>query len=86
MTNVRQFATNQIEKTIRMPISFLVPNSYAEVINAINSGAPIPFNGRSELAVTFRRWVDTLVERSARQSASKSRNVDLGYWACKLGQ
>ncbi len=56
---------DQIEKTIRMPISFLVPNSYAEVINAINSGAPIPFNGRSELAVTFRRWVDTLVERSA---------------------
>jgi pilus assembly protein CpaE len=56
---------DQIEKTIRMPISFLVPNSYAEVINAINSGTPVPFNGRTELATTFRRWTDTLVERPA---------------------
>ena len=55
---------DQIEKTVRMPISFLVPNSYAEVINAINSGTPIPFNGRSELTVTFRRWIETLVEQS----------------------
>lgn len=56
---------DQIEKTIRMPISFLVPNSYAEVINAINTGIPIASTGRSELAVTFRRWTETLVEKSA---------------------
>ena len=61
---------DQIEKTIRMPISFLVPNSYAEVINAINSGTPISFNGKSDLAVTFRRWIETLVEKSA-QSVGK---------------
>jgi pilus assembly protein CpaE len=54
---------DQIEKTVRMPISFLVPNSYAEVINAINTGTPISFNARTELAATFRRWIDTLVDR-----------------------
>ena len=37
---------DQIEKTIRMPISFLVPNSYAEVVNAINSGTPISINAK----------------------------------------
>jgi pilus assembly protein CpaE len=53
----------QIEKTIRMPISFVVPNSYAEVIDAINGGTPISSTAKSELAETIRRWVDTLVER-----------------------
>jgi pilus assembly protein CpaE len=56
---------DQIEKTIRMPISFLVPNSYAEVIDAINIGMPIASTAKSDLAVTFQRWIDTLVERPA---------------------
>jgi len=54
----------QIEKTIRMPISFLVPNSYAEVVNSLNTGTPISINAKTELAGTFRRWVDTVVETS----------------------
>jgi pilus assembly protein CpaE len=59
----------QIEKTIRTPISFLVPNSYAEVVNAINSGTPISISARTELAGTFRQWVDTLVEKSEQLAA-----------------
>lgn len=65
---------DQIEKTVRMPISFLVPNSYAEVINAINTGTPISFNARTELAATFRRWIETLVDRpegSAKQEPKR---------------
>jgi pilus assembly protein CpaE len=54
---------DQIERTIRMPISLLVPNSYAEVIDAINSGTPLPSTSKSELANTIERWTDTLVER-----------------------
>jgi pilus assembly protein CpaE len=71
----------QIEKTIRMPISFLVPNSYAEVINAINTGTPIPFTGKSELALIFRRWIETLVEnpgQSAVRQEPKRRFGILG--------
>jgi pilus assembly protein CpaE len=56
---------DQIEKTIRMPISFVVPNSYAEVINAVNNGTPISSTAKSELAVTIRKWMETLVERPA---------------------
>lgn len=56
---------DQIEKTIRMPISFLVPNCYAEVIDAINVGMPISSTAKSELAATCQRWIDTLVERPA---------------------
>ena len=62
---------DQIEKTIRMPISFLVPNSYNEVVNAINTGTPISITARTELAATFRRWVDTLAERSEQPAAKQ---------------
>jgi pilus assembly protein CpaE len=62
--------SDQIEKTIRMPISFLVPNSYAEVVGAINLGTPISFTATTELAATFRRWIDTLIEKPV-QSADK---------------
>ncbi len=71
----------QIEKTIRMPISFLVPNSYAEVVNALNTGTPIAINAKTELAGTFRRWIDTLVDKSE-QLAGKQEPK---RWLAMLG-
>jgi pilus assembly protein CpaE len=69
---------DQIQKTIRMPISFLVPNSYAEVIGAINSGMPVPANSKTELATMIEQWVDTLVERSVAKTEQKRRFGILG--------
>jgi len=65
----------QIEKTIRMPIAFLVPNSYAEVVNAINSGTPISYNAKTDLAVTFRKWIDTLVVKSVQVSKQEPKRL-----------
>jgi pilus assembly protein CpaE len=62
---------DQIEKTIRMPISFLVPNSYTEVVNAINTGTPIPITAKTELAATLRQWVDTLAARPEQVGAKQ---------------
>jgi len=62
---------DQIEKTIRMPIAFLVPNSYTEVVNAINTGTPVSLNARTELAATLRQWLDTLVDRPEQVSAKQ---------------
>ena len=76
---------DQIEKTIRMPISFLVPNSYAEVINAINTGTPISINAKTELG----RDIPAMGRHPGREAGtvrlpSKNRSGGLGYWACKL--
>ena len=62
---------DQIEKTLRTPISLLVPNSYAEIVSAINSGAPISFTARTELAETFRRWLGTLVKKTEHAGAAQ---------------
>jgi len=72
---------DQIEKTIRVPIAFKVPNSYAEVVDAINTGTPISFTSKSELATTFRRWTATLGETALRLV---SRQEPKG-WLAKLG-
>jgi len=69
---------NQIERTIRMPISYLVPNGYAEVINAINTGAPIPFSTKSALGGIFRRWSDALVDRIGEPSGKPEPKRWLG--------
>jgi pilus assembly protein CpaE len=69
---------DQIEKTIRMPISFLVPNSYNEVVNAINTGTPISNTARTELAATFNQWVNTLIERPEQTVAKQEAKRRFG--------
>lgn len=62
---------DQIEKTIRMPVTLLVPNSYTEVVNAINTGTPISISARTELAAALRQWVDTLSDRPEQVGAKQ---------------
>jgi pilus assembly protein CpaE len=74
---------DQIEKTIRRPITFLVPNSYNEVVNAINSGTPISNNAKTELAAMLRRWVSTMAEHGeqpvVKQEPTRRRLGILGF-------
>jgi pilus assembly protein CpaE len=67
----------QIEKTIRMPITHLVPNCYVEVIGAINSGAPSS-SPRSELATVIEQWVGTLTDKLVSRPETKRRFGILG--------
>jgi len=62
---------DQIEKTIRMPVTLLVPNSYTEVINAINTGTPISIHAKTELATALRQWLDMLVDRPEQVGAKQ---------------
>lgn len=68
----------QIEKAIQRQIALTIPNSYPDVIAAINSGQPMPFDSRSELVSALRRWAATLavdspqVERVAEAPRRKS--------------
>ena len=46
---------DRIEKALGRSISLRVPNSYNEVIRAINSGAPIP-SGKSDFGAAVQKW------------------------------
>jgi pilus assembly protein CpaE len=56
---------DRIEKALGRPISVRVPNSYNEVIRAINAGAPIPA-GKSDFGAAIQKW--------ARDMAAPNRN------------
>ena len=50
-----------IEKALGRQISLRVPNSYNEVIQAINAGAPIPIGKKSEFGAAIQKWARELV-------------------------
>jgi pilus assembly protein CpaE len=54
-------SVEQIEKAIRLPITFKLPNSYAEVTRAGILGEPISHKNKSEFANQLHKWVNNLV-------------------------
>lgn len=54
-----------IAKALKKPVFMTVPNSYAEVMEAVNTGTPISPGAKSEVAGVFRRWAETLARGSS---------------------
>lgn len=56
----------EIEASLRRAISVRVPNNYAQIVSAINSGTPIDRTHKSDLPSAFDAWSDRIVgEESA---------------------
>lgn len=51
---------DRIEKALGRAISLRVPNSYNEVIRAINTGTPIPSGNKSEFGAAIHKWAHEL--------------------------
>src|SRR5882724_2692793 len=51
---------DRIEKAMGRAISLRVPNSYNEVIRAINSGAPISSGNKSDFGAAIHKWAHEL--------------------------
>jgi pilus assembly protein CpaE len=61
----------RIEAALGRQISVRVPNSYNEVIRAINTGAPISSN-KSDFNEAIQKWAQELVRRSGGSSQGKA--------------
>jgi len=71
---------DRVEKALRRPISLRVPNSYNEVIRAINAGTPITPDSKSEFANAIQLWARELssgrpAEKAKGAAASSPRGV-----------
>lgn len=64
-----QFAVNlqEIEKAIRMPVSFSVPNNYIELVRSANIGEPVSVEGKSGFTAELLKWAHSLVGTVATQ-------------------
>ncbi len=72
----------EIETALHRPITVKVPNNYALIINAINSGIPLDPGQRSDLPAAFDYWADRLIggEAAAAQPSDGSRR-----WLSRFG-
>ena len=71
-------SVEQIEKAIRLPIAFKLPNSYSEVTRAGILGEPINYKTKSDFATQLLKWVSsmagapTIIEEDAPKKAKFS--------------
>ena len=65
-------ADDRIEKALGRKISVRVPNSYSEVIKAINAGAPIP-SGKSDFGEAIRGWAQNLARSNDDKAVAQSQ-------------
>ena len=61
-----QFAVSlaEIEKAIRMPVSFSVPNSYIELVRSANLGTPLDASLKNGFTTELCNWAQSLVGES----------------------
>jgi pilus assembly protein CpaE len=67
----RDIDVSQLEETLRYPVFWKVPNDYATVIDAVNSGLPVnEVNADSEVARSFRSLAASLagIEATAEET------------------
>jgi pilus assembly protein CpaE len=73
---------DRIEKALGREISLRVPNSYNEVIRAINTGAPISSGNKSDFGSSIQKWAQQLsTDASKRANAAVSAQVPGGMRA-----
>jgi pilus assembly protein CpaE len=68
----------QIEKTLRRPIFWKVPNQYREVVKVINTGSPLELDSRSEFMQSMIGWAETLAGKPV--PAKKGSKGFKGLW------
>ena len=72
-----QFAVGleHIEKAIRLPVTFTIPNSYVELVRSANLGVPVSCEQKSVFSEEIRKWANVLVgvQEPTAQSASEAK-------------
>lgn len=69
-------ADDRIEKALGRKISVRVPNSYNEVIKAINAGAPIP-SRKSDFGEAIQSWAHNLAHHADDKAMAQSQSGGL---------
>jgi hypothetical protein len=71
--------TSEIEKLVRFPVTMSVPNNFAELTRALNSGEPISPQSRGPFTQAVARWASVLAEATpaAQQPEQKKK---FAFW------
>ncbi len=72
-----QFAVSleEIERAIRMPVAYNVPNSYIELVRSANLGVPLSPTLKNGFTTELTKWVDALVGTSDAEPEAQARPI-----------
>jgi pilus assembly protein CpaE len=73
-------SVEQIEKAIRLPISYKLPNSYAEVTRAGIMGEPINYKSKSEFSSQILKWVSGLAGQAVHIEEEAPKKAKFSLW------
>ena len=73
-------SVEQIEKAIRLPISIRIPNSFAELINAINIGELVMPGKKSVFAEQMTKWSDEIANENASGTGAQPVAKKKSFW------
>jgi pilus assembly protein CpaE len=70
---------DRIEKALGREVSLRVPNSYNEVIRAINTGAPVPPGNKSDFSAAIQEWAHELASGNENNKGKALAAAQSGY-------
>jgi pilus assembly protein CpaE len=73
-------SVEQIEKAIRLPISYKLPNSYTEVVRAGIMGEPISHKHKGEFSSQIVKWVNGIVGHSVHIEDEAPKKAKFSLW------
>jgi pilus assembly protein CpaE len=73
-------SVEQIEKAIRLPITYKLPNSYSEVVRAGILGEPINHKQKSEFSTQILRWTNDVVGSSVQVEDPSPKKAKFSLW------
>lgn len=73
-------SAEQVESAVRFPVSVTIPNSYAELVRAINAGEPLSPQRRSEFTTKISKWVNRLVQAQSDKETETPKRNRFAFW------
>ena len=73
-------SAEQVESAVRFPVSVTFPNSYAELLRAINAGEPLSPQRRSEFTTKISKWANRLVRAQSNPETDTPKKRRFAFW------
>ncbi|MHB1674168.1 MAG: AAA family ATPase [Acidobacteriaceae bacterium] len=73
-------SAEQVEGAVRFPVSVTIPNSYAELVRAINAGEPLSPQRRSEFTTKISKWANRLVHAQSNPETETTKRNRFAFW------
>jgi pilus assembly protein CpaE len=80
LTNVDAVTPDQIRDTVGLPIAATLPNSYADILHAINTGQPLDPNGKAAFTKRMTVWAASIAAEGSNVSLAKASRKRFTFW------